>query len=198
MTNHGTEKELFDFLDWYSKLNYRYKILIAGNHDFWFTAKLSAIPPIYPDIPKKYKDLGVIYLMDNLVEIEGLRIYGSPWQPEFNSFAFNLRRGSEIGRMWEKIPRGLDILITHGPPYSILDKTDSGIPLGCEELYKRVFQIKPKIHVFGHIHESFGYRYIDGVNFFNVSVKKNYFDTKFSVISLVLDENKEIVEIDIK
>jgi Icc-related predicted phosphoesterase len=81
----------------------------------------------------------------------------SPWQPEFGAWAFNLKRNSkEIRSIWEKIPINTDILITHGPPYGILDLSVGKDHAGCQALYERVRVIKPKLHVFGHIHEAYG------------------------------------------
>ena len=81
----------------------------------------------------------------------------SPWQPEFCAWAFNVQRESErIRSIWDEIPLDTDILITHGPPHSILDATKNGEHVGCKFLYQRVQLVKPKLHVFGHIHEAYG------------------------------------------
>lgn len=88
--------------------------------------------------------------------IEGINIYGSPWQPWYHDWAFNLERGEEIKKKWDLIPQGVDVLITHGPPHKILDKTIEGVDAGCEMLVEAIKRVKPKIHVFGHIHEARG------------------------------------------
>jgi len=90
------------------------------------------------------------------VIIEGVKFYGSPWQPRFFDWAFNLDRGEEIKKKWDLIPMDTDVLITHGPPYGILDLTHEGEKVGCEELMKAVLRVQPKIHIFGHIHEAYG------------------------------------------
>lgn len=159
----GTTKEITDFLEWFANVPYTHKVFVAGNHDWGFESMT--------DIDQKYKDKGVHYLYDSMVEIEGLKIYGSPWQPEFFNWAFNLpRMGTELKSKWDKIPTDLDILITHGPPWGQLDIVPSGIAVGCELLYKKVFEVKPIIHVFGHIHSSYGQKTVDGVEFMNASV----------------------------
>ena len=168
-TNVGKDYELLNFLDWFGSLPYKHKIFIAGNHDFCFEPTLSAFPPVYPDIAQEFKDKGIIYLMDQMVEVEGLKIYGSPWQPRFYDWAFNVNRGDEIAQKWAGIPEGLDILITHGPAFGILDSTIGGMRVGCEELYKKVFGVKPKYHICGHIHFGYGMRELDGVTFINAS-----------------------------
>ena len=174
-TKVGKPYELSAFLNWFSNLPYKYKVFIAGNHDFCLEPSLSAIPPIYPDIVQEYKDKGVIYLMDQMIEIEGIRIYGSPWQPEFFDWAFNVKRGDAIAKKWASIPEGLDILITHGPVFGILDDTYTGMRVGCEELYKKVIAVKPKYHICGHIHYGYGMKEFNGTTFINAaSLGENY------------------------
>jgi len=197
-TNEGRTQELLNFLNWFSMLPYKHKIFIAGNHDFCFQPTLSAYPPIYPDIAQEFKDRGVIYLMDQMVEVEGLKIYGSPWQPRFYDWAFNVNRGDEIAKKWEPIPEGLHILITHGPVYGILDDTITGQRVGCEELYKKVVQVKPKIHVCGHIHYARGYRSFDGTAYFNACVLGENYEYQNKPILLILDEDKDIIDINIE
>lgn len=194
-TNTGKPDELFNFLNWFSGLPYKYKIFIAGNHDFCFEPTLSALPPIYPDIAQEFKDKGVIYLMDQVVEVDGISIYGSPWQPRFYDWAFNVDRGEAIAKKWEKIPDGLDILITHGPPFGILDYTYTSNRVGCEELYKKIVQVKPKIHIFGHIHYGYGYKTFDGMNFFNAASLGEHYEYQNKPILITLDDEKDIVDI---
>ncbi len=88
--------------------------------------------------------------------IDGVRFYGSPWQPWFYDWAFNLERGPEIRAKWDLIPEGIDVLITHGPPYGIGDLIARSDNAGCQDLLEVVEKIKPKVHVFGHIHEDYG------------------------------------------
>lgn len=94
------------------------------------------------------------YLEDSQIEIYGIKIYGSPWQPEFGNWAFNLPRGEECLKKWNQIPDDTDILLTHTPPIGHGDLVCSGIRAGCVELLSTVQQrVKPRYHVFGHIHE---------------------------------------------
>ena len=163
ISNRGLISEIKDFMDWFGQLPYKHKIFIAGNHDFGFEdIRHSNEPGI--KIPE-----GITYLEDDSVTIDGIKIYGSPWQPWFHDWAFNLKRGEEIAEKWKMIPDDVDILITHGPPHGILDKTERLVNAGCEDLHKRVFDVNPKIHVFGHIHEGYGMREIDDVIFINAS-----------------------------
>jgi len=197
-TNVGRPEELTDFLNWFSMLPYKHKIFIAGNHDFCFEMITNRVDdtPIYIDIEQQFKNHGVIYLMDQMVEIEGLKIYGSPWQPRFFDWAFNVNRGDDIAKKWEAIPKDLDVLITHGPPYGILDSTITGMRVGCEELYKKVVEVSPKIHVFGHIHCSYGYKEFNGTSFFNASSLGENYEYQNKPILVTLDKNRNIVDIE--
>jgi hypothetical protein len=87
-----------------------------------------------------------------------LSVYGAPWQPEFYDWAYNLPRGgSELKEKWGMIPDNTDVLITHGPPHGLLDAAMDGFLCGCEELLEAVTtRVKPRLHIFGHIHEGYG------------------------------------------
>lgn len=147
-TVNGTIDEVAAFSRWFESRPHKVKIFVAGNHDWLFET----------DPARARKILGdqVIYLQDEMVEIENLKIYGSPWQPRFFDWAFNLERGREMREKWRSIPAGTDVLITHGPPFGILDETPAGDRAGCEELRKKVEEIRPRLHVFGHIHHGYG------------------------------------------
>lgn len=150
-TNNGTIEEIKIFSSWFQSLPHQHKIFIAGNHDRAFENLEGNA-----EFLKWLLDPGIIYLQDSFVTVENLKIYGSPWQPWFYSWAFNLPRGAALAEKWRLIPHDTDILITHGPPQGILDASPSGEPCGCEELIKVVAEIKPKLHLFGHIHHSYG------------------------------------------
>ena len=169
-TIKGTDQEIIDFIHWFSNLPHKYKIFVAGNHDWLFELNNRFARLLLADS-------GIIYLQDSSTEIEGLKIYGSPWQPRFFDWAFNLMRGPELTEKWRLIPEDVDILITHGPPNGILDEVQRqwGIEnTGCEELRKRVDDIsangKLKLHVFGHIHCGHGRYEHNSVTFINASI----------------------------
>jgi len=161
-TNRGTQFEVEDFLRWFSVLPHKYKIFVAGNHDWLYETN----ERFARFLTAKFN---IKYLQDSSIEIKGLKIYGSPWQPRFYDWAFNLMRGAEIAEKWKLIPKDTDILITHGPPHEILDLTPNGDPAGCEELRKTVEEVKPKVHIFGHIHSGYGIIEKFGVKFINAS-----------------------------
>lgn len=166
-TNRGTAEEIYNFAKWFSNLPHKNKVFIAGNHDFFFEddgLEKETIDFFFPNC---------IYLQDSFALIENLKIYGSPWQPRFFDWAFNLNRGAELAEKWKLIPEDTDILITHGPPNGILDEVPRLYSIentGCEELRKRVEIVRPKLHVFGHIHcgygqvEDFGVKFINAAN----------------------------------
>ena len=184
-TNVGKTHEIKEFLDWFSNTDFTHKIFIAGNHDFGFEH--------VHDIAPEYKDKGVHYLFDNEVVIDGVKFYGSPWQPEFYDWAFNLPRGEKLAEKWKKIPGDTDVLITHGPARGILDHTISGQLVGCEDLLNRVLEVQPKIHVCGHIHWAYGQENFFGTEFLNASVLNERYQYENEPIKLLFDlETKQI------
>jgi Icc-related predicted phosphoesterase len=187
-TSMGQKHEIEQFLKWFSNTDFEHKIFIAGNHDFGFEKET--------DIDQQFKDLGVTYLFDNDITIDGIKFYGSPWQPEFYNWAFNLPRGEELAAKWEKIPDDVDILITHGPAYGILDYAPIGGHVGCEELYRKIVEVKPKIHVCGHIHDSYGQKTMGGIEFLNASTLNDRYEHAHKPIVVEYDtETKEITYI---
>jgi Icc-related predicted phosphoesterase len=148
-TRIGKPEEIQDFNRWLGTLPHPHKVIISGNHDFSFQTDGPAARSWITNAH---------YLQDSGVELCGLKFWGSPWQPRFFDWAFNLERGSALKYFWDQIPQDTDVLITHSPPFGILDQTARGEPVGCEELRKAVIRIGPKLHVFGHIHEDYGQR----------------------------------------
>jgi hypothetical protein len=137
-----------EFRYWLRHVPARKIVGIAGNHDLIFERAPELVP----------RDLPWTYLQDSGLSWEGLRIWGTPWQPWFFDWAFNgtpeLLRGK-----WALIPDGTDILVVHGPPRGYGDGVPErdGIRLcGCDHLLQRIKQIGPRLVVFGHIHEGRG------------------------------------------
>jgi len=172
ISSMGYKHEIQQFCKWFNGLeNYIVKTFIAGNHDFGFEKE----PEMAKEIVGSYK--WIDYLQDSFlgygVDTENyVKIYGSPWQPEFHNWAFNLpRNGWELEQKWNDIPEDTDILITHGPAFGYLDKVVGRYDnLGCELLATRIKTIKPKIHVCGHIHSGYGYVFDGDTHFINASV----------------------------
>ncbi len=157
LTARDTPSQHLDFIEWLKNQPYKKKIVIAGNHD-GFIQKLKS--PYFHHI-QTFVD-GMEYLCDSACEFEGYKIWGSPWTPTFLDWHFMKDRGTPIREKWDLIPEDTDILITHGPPYGILDKVelsskeDQFKHAGCEELRYAVERIQPRLHVFGHVHEGYG------------------------------------------
>jgi Icc-related predicted phosphoesterase len=161
ITRYGKLSELNDFNNWLGEQPHQHKIIIAGNHDWCFERQKEESLTILTN---------AIYLEDQSVTIQGHNFYGSPWQPEFQNWAFNLQRGKEIQKKWDLISNDIDVLITHGPVFGLLDKIYNGENVGCEVLLTKIQAIKPKVHVCGHIHEGYGEVIHQGIKFINASV----------------------------
>lgn len=176
ITQRGAENEVIDFLNWFKDLDFKYKIFIAGNHDFYFErTPEEEIKKIIPD--------NVIYLCDSGTTIENIKIWGSPITPWFFNWAFNRHRGEQIARHWNLIPSDIDILITHGPVFCVLDKTTNGQNAGCKDLLDKVRELKPKFHICGHIHEAYGQTTAAMTNYINASVLDENYILKNSAIT---------------
>ena len=141
--------EIIRFNNWFSLLPHKHKIIVPGNHDVYFERLYS--------YARSFLDKDIKVLIDEEYKINNIKFYGSPWQPAFNNWAFNLpRNGHELEEKWDMIPLDADVLITHSPPYGILDTiTQKSKPQGCKKLYKKIMNdLKLRLHVFGHIHGS--------------------------------------------
>jgi Icc-related predicted phosphoesterase len=147
----GETAELKAFTDWMFSQPHMHKVFVPGNHDWdaWRRPKWWR---------SMFAGLGMHCLIDDAIELDGVKFYGSPWQPEFCNWAFNLPRGKALAEVWARIPDDTNVLVTHGPPAGILD-TVGDRSCGCHDLRKRVGQLEQlKAHVFGHIHYSAGSR----------------------------------------
>lgn len=176
LTFEGSYYELLRELSWLAALPHRHKVVIAGNHDFLFEKN----PESAQEVLVKAREClppgsELVYLQDSEAEVQGLRIWGSPWTPRFYDWAFQLdhkRPDSERpfllkagykdpAKHWAQIPDNLDILVTHGPPLTILDRTPKGDRVGDPDLLAQLNVMgakgsAPMVHVFGHIHHQGG------------------------------------------
>jgi Icc-related predicted phosphoesterase len=142
----GHKLEFDVFAEWFDRLPYANKILVAGNHDMYAEYNKKGIKDSLTD---------TIYLENEAVTIDGVTFWGSPVTQPFNEWAFNWN-SEKRQALYDSIPDEIDVLITHGPPFSILDKDDGGYTFGCTHLREAVLRIKPQIHCFGHLHPSYG------------------------------------------
>jgi Icc-related predicted phosphoesterase len=176
-TGVDTASQWRAFGRWLGKQAYAEIILVAGNHD---------------GLLYENKDLALSFMPPNLTYLEdwqtwlanGISIYGTPWTPRFNDWYFMADRGDEMRKKLDSIPTGIDILVSHGPPYGILDQINKGtdeepkmVSQGCRDLIVKINQIKPKINLFGHLHENGSKRiHVDGTDFYNVA----YLDERYN------------------
>jgi Icc-related predicted phosphoesterase len=168
LLNRGKLSELNSASLWLQEQKKKFKeiVLIGGNHDFILEAFMKEN---HEDILRKDFFPGIHYLRDSGVTIDGVNFYGSPWQPWFYDWAFNVQRGPDIKKYWDLIPQDTQVLVTHGPPMGILDRVGNE-HVGCADLAVRVAATCPEVHVFGHIHCGYGYKNFNGTEFFNASV----------------------------
>ena len=160
ITNFGELDQVQSFNAWLGQLPHAHKLVIAGNHDFCFEKQADVSEALLTNAS---------YLRDSAIEIDGLHFYGSPWQPWFYNWAFNLRRGPDIHAKWDLIPKNTDVLITHGPPANHGDRTASHENVGCKDLLEVIDTLNLRLHVFGHIHEGYGTTEANGTRFVNAS-----------------------------
>jgi Icc-related predicted phosphoesterase len=162
-TNMGTIKELIAFNHVLQQNRHKFKYIVAipGNHDWLYQKDPGLARSLIPNVTH--------FLHDDMADIEGIKFYGSAWTPVFFDWAFNLRRGEPLREKWDLIPNDIDVLVTHGPPYKILDSTYDNRNVGCDHLLEAVTRVKPKVHIFGHIHYSYGIKYFNGTTFVNAS-----------------------------
>ena len=185
MTSRGYKNEIVVFLDWYNALNFKHKILIAGNHDFYMEQKGAE-----KDIEDLFKDRpSITYLNDSGTEIDGVKFWGSPVQPWFYNWAFN-RLGDQINKHWDMIPLDTKVLITHGGPKNIgsLNLTTKNEDVGCPFLEKRILKLKNlSLFVQGHIHEGYGmYEINNGPTFINASLLNENYEMKNQPILITI------------
>jgi len=169
ITKHSSDAELAWFKNWLAEQPAEFKIVIPGNHD----KKFQTHPYWAAEYIKQLcADGKTFFLVDSFVTINGITFWGSPWTPAFRESegAYTLKSVKAARDLWQKIPAELDVLITHGPPYGILDQIKNGKHVGDAELLQAVKRVKPRAHVFGHVHTGHGKVEIDGILFVNGAV----------------------------
>lgn len=171
MTSGYSKKELIDFVKWFDSQNATHKIMIAGNHCRY----IENHPEDFEKILENYPD--VIYLEDEFITVNGFKVYGTPHSKEFYNWAFN-RNEQQLESIFSNIPKDTDILISHAPEYMVLDELVDGRHVGEFTLSKAIRELgNLKLHVFGHIHNSYGMIKPHGQNHYSVNasqVDENY------------------------
>lgn len=174
----GEIYEIQQSLGWLRRLPHKHKIFIGGNHDK--ALAMDGLNPFKEQMKSHKGKNPLIYLENAMVEIGGLRIFGSPTTRTFGVIKAFMKSGEALDRHWTNIPT-CDVLVTHGPPLGILDElvshthmngkvTEQVEHLGCVHLLNAVREIKPKLHIFGHIHAGRGVELVNGTIFVNASM----------------------------
>lgn len=184
LTGIGRRDEVEEVFQWFKEIAPRFThgiVFIAGNHDKSFDPKFNYLDGgrKKPDwLEEKLYDIEygghkITYLENESIDIEGVKFWGSPVTPWFHGdrWAFNKHRGDEINEVWNTIPEDTDVVITHGPPYQILDFIPATREnVGCKDFLARMEVVQPKLCVFGHIHEGHGSYALPGTTYINASI----------------------------
>lgn len=171
----GKPEVVQQFHAWLDEQPATHIISVQGNHEKWVERNFEAAKEI---AKKECPDIH--FIQHEAIEIEGIKIFGSAWTPYFCNWAWNAARNKAevevynkplIDTKWADIPDDTNILITHGPPFGILDYAPQCNHVGCHDLLVRVQELKDlKHHIFGHIHYSHGSKKKFGVEFHNASI----------------------------
>jgi len=213
-SNTGETHQVRDFCEWLVEQKkargFRHVVVIAGNHDV--TMETAYYTQVGAERFHKHRPGGsfdcdatrailtdefsdeITYLEDELVVIpngtpEGCRVWGSPWQPEFNDWAYGLPRGPPMREVCNRIPDDIDVLLTHGPPLGRGDKCKGGgHRAGCVDLLRTIQKrVKPRAHVFGHVHEGAGVTHDGTTAYINASTMTFQYRATNSSITFDLD-----------
>ncbi len=163
------------FSEWLRSVKARFIVGIGGNHDFALQDSEFA------------RSLPWTYLCDSEVNLEGVRVYGTPYTPMFYNWAF-MESEEELEKRFSKIPTGLDIVLSHGPVYRKLDKTISGVRCGSRCLDQKIRDVKPDSFVCGHIHEAHGIVDTEHTRFYNVAHVNEMYEPKHTFVNIPLKD----------
>lgn len=200
----GVPQQVESFAKWLKQLPFEHKVVIAGNHDITFDTEN------YPFLwqrfghEKEHDSMGLkqlvkescTYLENSEANIKGVRIWGSPWTPTFHDWGFNADRGPMIKRIWDQIPEGVDIVLSHGPPLGRQDECFDGQLVGCADLLEACQKrVKPRLMIFGHIHEGRGASFDGQTVYVNASSVNLMYRPVFEpvVIDLPIDRSQPLL-----
>lgn len=147
-TGKGDIKAILNFAAWMGSLPHPHKVVIPGNHDLLFEKDWNHARILMGSS-------GARLLNQEQIKVDDLTIWGEPRQPEFYNWAFNVPREG-MRRVWEQAPRNVDIVLTHGPPHGIGDRSGRDERVGCRYLFDYIVEVQPKLVVCGHIHGGYG------------------------------------------
>jgi len=158
------DQDYINFNTWFSGFNAKHKILIAGNHDVLYEK--------HKLIAKSFLSKDLIYLENDWVEIEGIKIAGSPYSLKWNNWAFNTDEET-LAYYYSLLQEDIDILVTHGPPKGILSTYRGNNEVGSESLLNYVNNSKVRYHIFGHAHQCYGFEVVNDKAFINCAITDN-------------------------
>jgi Icc-related predicted phosphoesterase len=176
LTKHGTEEEVKDFLQWFSHLNYKYRVFIAGRHDHFFEEHPGKVARILP--------ANVIYLQETGVEVGGINLWGSPFSTNHDGSAFGITHEHEIRDHWNKIPDDSDMVICRTPAYGIHDEDENGEHTGCKELMRKLVRVEPGYFVCGNVNDTHRFEYRYNTNFINASLLNQEYKVTYKPVFL--------------
>lgn len=157
-SGYGTNIETMRFIAWLGGLPYSYKLVVPGNHERWAGVYTSWAEELF-------EEAKIPLLIDKEFIIDGVKFYGTPWTPIFRHWAF-MKKDAQLDKVFCQIPEDTDVLITHGQPRGICDPEG----YGSKALLKHVDRVQPKIHIFGHAHEGYGYQKYKDTHCYNVAM----------------------------
>lgn len=162
--DYGSAIDTERFAAWMSKQKHAHKIVCPGNHDY----------AVYENpawAANLFRKSGIHMIGQKPLTINGVVFDGGPWMPLSGReppWGFEMEE-RDRERLWSRVHDDVDVLVSHVPPHGILDHTLSFSHLGCPVLREHVYRIRPRVHLFGHVHESRGSKNVDGIDFVNVS-----------------------------
>lgn len=165
ISDQGSKEEVVDFLEWFSAQSHTHKVFIGGNHDIFLDENPVDLLEVLP--------ANVVYLNNRGYQIDHIKLWGSPTTPDFEDWAFGKYR-DDMAVHWKYMPDNIDILITHTPPWGILDQSSAWVSLGCKALLEKVKELQPQYHIFGHIHASYGTLKLEETIYMNASILDSY------------------------
>lgn len=171
------DQTLVEFDEWLGEQNFDVILCVGGNHDFLAETIYKSGKPVFKN---------AVYLVDETYHFNGINFYGSPWLPDLEGWA-NYLPDNKRKEKWELIPDSTDVLITHTPPFGILDKPRSERSIGCNFLSEAIQRVKPKIHCFGHVHASPGVVNDSGIEFINATMVNSKMEVVYEPIIRILE-----------
>ena len=174
-------RTLNDVDGWFSECPAKHIVCVGGNHDFLLQTQ-------------EFRFAHALLLEDKGLEISGLTLYGAPWCPDLPGFAY-YATADELKDRWKRIPSGIDVLITHTPPYGILDLPTSGtVHVGCHYLLEELKRVSPRLHVFGHVHASHGMNKTQATHYINASIVGGPdFEVRYTPIDIKMNPRPKVV-----